>query len=230
MQPVVLNPNRPPVTSSTEVAGVIVRATDTQIVTKTLPNEEALADLRISTDALNFHRVEWRLREELGEVLPSLLDNVRRKICEKRKYEPEEFDAALVATKNRPRLPYGWTAMALAQQKFASRRIRLLNQELEASRYAKGIVGLALHLQEIQKEEPILLPVEQVREWLVAKKVVVAGTIMKLVELGILEMTKPEYNTGSAREFRFRGVEGKDYVFESGTPESPKKSKPEKNA
>lgn len=68
-----------------------------------------------------------------------------------------------------------------------------------------------------------MLPVEQVRELLVAKKVVVAGTIKKLVELGILEMTKAEYNTGSAREFRFRGIEGKDYEVESAGPKAKKK-------
>jgi hypothetical protein len=50
-----------------------------------------------------------------------------------------------------------------------------------------------------------------VREVLAAKKVVVAGTITKLIELGLLEMTKADYHTGSAREFKFRGVEGKDY-------------------
>lgn len=119
MRPVVLNPNCPPVSSSSEIASVIVNATNGQIAEKSLPDEEAVADLRISTDALNYHRVEWRLREELGEVLPSLLANVRPKICENRSFEPEEFDAALVATKDRPRLPYGWTAMDLAQRKLA---------------------------------------------------------------------------------------------------------------
>ena len=36
-------------------------------------------------------------------------------------------------------------------------------------------------------------------------------------------MTKAEYNTGSAREFRFRGVEGTDYVIETGGPKGAKK-------
>jgi len=43
---------------------------------------------------------------------------------------------------------------------------------------------------------------------------VIAGTITRLVEMGLLEMTKATYNTGSAREFRFKGAEGKDYVFQ----------------
>jgi hypothetical protein len=215
VKPVKLSPDRDPVTSSDGIVTVIIKATNAQTAEKTLPNEEAVADFRLSTDALNYHRVEWRLREELGDVPVTVMQNVRTKLCNKRGYEAEEFDAALIATRERPRLPYGWTAMDLAQRRLASRPIRLLKPELEASRYAKGIIGLAIYLQEIQKEEPILLPVEQVREWLAAKKVVVAGTITKLVELGLLEMTKAEYNTGSAREFIFRGIEGKDYVVES---------------
>jgi hypothetical protein len=227
MQPVQLNPKRPPVTNSDGIVLVLIKATNTQIKEKTLPDDEAVADFRLSTDALNYHRIEWRLREELGGDPLSVLENVKKKLCAKRGYEREEFDAALIATKERPRLPYGWTAMDVAQRRLAAKPIRLLNAELEASRYAKGIIGLALYLQEIQKDEPILLPVEQVREWLVAKKVVVAGTITRLVQLGILEMTKPEYHTGSAREFRFRGVEGKDYVFDENVPKGARRIKPE---
>ena len=93
----------------------------------------------------------------------------------------------------------------------------MIDPELNASRYAKGVIGLAIHLQVIQKEQPILLPVEQVRVILKAKKIVISGTITMLVERGLFEMTKSDYHTGSAREFRFRGVEGKDYVFANAT-------------
>jgi len=230
VKPVKLSPDRDPVNNSDEIVTIIVKATDSQVAEKTLPDEEAVADFRLSTDALNYHRVEWRLREELESVPPKVIENVRAKLCKKRGYEPEEFDAALIATRDRPRLPYGWTAMDLAQRRLEARPIRLLNPQLEASRYAKGVVGLAVYLQEIQKEEPILLPVEQVREWLAAKKVVVSGTITKLVELGLLEMTKPDYNTGSAREFLFRGIKDKDYVVESreGKPRALKTKKNDK--
>jgi hypothetical protein len=155
-----------------------------------------------------------RLREEWGEVEAALVEKVKGRVCKKRCYESEEFEAALIATRHRPRLPYGWTALDLAVRRLKTRPIRLLNEDLEASRYAKGVLSLAMHLQEIQGEEPILLPVEQLREILSAKKVVVAGTITKLVEMGLLELTKASYNTGSAREFRFRGLKGQDYVFE----------------
>ena len=135
-------------------------------------------------------------------------------ICFGRAYAEDELSAALIATRDRPRLPFGWNAMDLAKRRLERQPVRLLNPELELSRYAKGIVGLAVHLQGIQGDEAILLPVDLVREALQAKKVVVAGTITKLVESGLLEMTKATYNTGSAREFKFLGIEGKDYVFE----------------
>lgn len=226
MQAVYLSPDGPPITNSDGIVRTLAKATDAQAAEKKLPDEDAVADFRLSTDALNYHRIEWRLREEMESIPKAVLVNVRKKLCVKRGYDPEEFDAALIATKERPRLPYGWTAMELAQRRLAAKPIRLLNPELEASRYAKGIIGLAIYLQEIQKDQPILLPVEQVRGWLAAKKVVVAGTITKLVRLGLLEMTKPEYNTGSAREFRFRGNEGKDYVLEGGVPKEAKRVKP----
>ncbi len=214
MNPIKLEAEAEPASTSSEFVAILLAATDAQTSAKEMKDPESWADFVLSTDALNFHRIEWRIREENGEVKAILLDRMKQKICQQRKYDPEEFEAALTATRARPRLPYGWTAMDVAVRRLTTRPIRLLSPELEASRYAKGILGLAVHLQELQGESPILLPVEQVREILSAKKVVVAGTIMKLVEMGLLEMTKAQYNTGSAREFLFKGVKGKDYVFE----------------
>ncbi len=214
MQSVQFTPEGVPVTTFSELASVVIAATDAQIEGMRVESDEARADLRLSSDALNLHRVEWRLREEWGEIDLTMAEKVKGRICKRRGYDAEEFEAALIATKHRPRLPYGWTALDLAVRRLESRPVRLLNADLESSRYAKGVLSLAIHLQDIQGQEPILLPVEQVREILAAKKVVVAGTITKLVEMGLLEMTKAAYNTGSAREFRFRGEEGKDYVFE----------------
>ncbi len=219
MQPIRISPDQDPISTPTEFVALILSASEAQMAGKLAANvlgdESAIADFRLSTIALNYHRVEWRLKEELAEPPIALLERIKAGICQRKGYEPEEFDAALIATRDRPRLPYGWTAMDLAQRRLASRPVKLLNPELEASRYAKGIIGLAVHLQQIQKDEPILLPVDHVREVLAAKKVVVAGTITRLIELGLLELTKAVYHTGSAREFRFRGIEGKDYEFVS---------------
>lgn len=219
MRPIRLNPDAESQTT-TDLAAVVMSATDAQIADKVIRNPERQADFLISTDALNFHRVEWRCREEWGGVTDLILERMKVTICKKRGYDHEEFDATLIATKNRPRLPYGWTAMDLAVRRLETRPVRFLNSDIEGSRYSKGVLSLAVHLQEIQKDEPILLPVDQVRAILGAKKVVVAGTIMKLVEMGLLEMTKSTYNTGSAREFRFKGAEGKDFVFEKTTAEN----------
>lgn len=213
MKPIMLDSDREPVSTTNELAAVITNATNSQMEEVSIQGRDERAEFRLATDALNYHRVEWRLREEWGDVDPGLLEKIKAKIASKRGYDPEELDAALIATRTRPRLPYGWNTMDLAVRRLETKPIRLLNEDLEASRYAKGILSLAIHLQELQKEQPILLPVEQVREILAAKKVVIAGTITKLVEMGLLEMTKATYNTGSAREFLCKGVEGKDYVF-----------------
>jgi hypothetical protein len=214
VQPLRFTPESQPVASFSELASTIIAATNAQIKDLPVESEEGRADLRLSTDALNLHRVEWRLREEWGDVDPALIERVKARICKRRRYEAEEFEAALTATRHRPRLPYGWTALDVAVRRLESKPVRLLDADLEASRYAKGILSLAIHLQDIQGTESILLPVEQVREILSAKKVVVAGTITKLVDMGLLELTKEDYHTGSAREYRFKGEEGKDFVFE----------------
>ena len=224
-----LTPNGELVMNAEGIARVLMTATTEQVGSMAARSDETLEDLLLSTDALNFHRIEWRLREEWNEwddACSRRMARVKARLCEGRGYESEELEAALVATKKRPRLPFGWTALDFASHRLQTRPIRLLDDDLEASRYTKGVMGLAVHLQAIQKEEPILLPVEQVREILKAKKVVVAGTITKLVELGLLEMTKADYHTGSAREFRFRGTEGKDYMFlgEGGRTAPPKSS------
>lgn len=214
MTPVKLTAEAEPTVSAVQMAKTVIAATDGQVVGMGFRDEEAEADFELSADALNCHRVFWRLREEWGSVPAEFEAKLLANICFGRAYAEDELSAALIATRDRPRLPFGWNAMDLAKRRLERQPVRLLNPELELSRYAKGIVGLAVHLQGIQGDEAILLPVDLVREALQAKKVVVAGTITKLVESGLLEMTKATYNTGSAREFKFLGIEGKDYVFE----------------
>lgn len=83
MKPIQLNHGQPPVSSSDEIVQVIMKATNAQIAEKSLPDEEAVADFRLSTDALNYHRIVWRIREEQEEVQPKLVGNVRSKLCRK---------------------------------------------------------------------------------------------------------------------------------------------------
>lgn len=212
IKPIFLNRDEPS-SNTTDFAAVVIGATDGQAEEKNFTDQEVIDDFVISSDALNILRVEWRLREEWGTVDPLVPERIRDKVCKARGYEREELDAALQAVAARPRLPYGWTALQVAAKRLETRPIVLLNSELEASRYARGVLAIAIHLQDIQKAKPILLPVEQVREILTAKKVVVAGTILNLVKLNLLEMTKAAYSTGSAREYKCLAVEGTDFQY-----------------
>ena len=89
-----MNPEEAAVSTSAEIAVVIMNATNKQTLDKGLKEAEARADFRLSTDALNFHRVAWRLREEFGGPQEAMMERVKGRICQKRKYDPEEFDAA----------------------------------------------------------------------------------------------------------------------------------------
>lgn len=66
-------------------------------------------------------------------------------------------------------------------------------------------------LQVLRAEEPILLPIDQIRNLLGQRKIVVSGAVQRLVEAGVLAYADKTYHTGKAREYRFVGVEGKHY-------------------
>jgi len=62
---------------------LIVAATNAQMSEIAIDGKEERDEFRLATDGLNFHRVEWRLREELGEVDAALLDKVKGEISTK---------------------------------------------------------------------------------------------------------------------------------------------------
>ena len=140
-----------------------------------------------------------------------LVRQVKAEICRIRAYDPDDFESALVATKGRARLPFGWTALDLARFRARQEPIRLLDGELANSRLATEIAAIALQLQRLQKEKPILLPIDQVREMFSQRKVVVSGAVLRLVQAGILKVVDGKYHTGKAREFFFSGVEHEHY-------------------
>ena len=119
MDPTMLDPDHASARKSSHLADAIASATDEQTVKKDLKGAEAVSDFRLSSDALNFHRVERRLREEWGEVDATLMERLKARLCRRRGYEPEKFEAAIIATRKRPRLPFGWTAMDLARAAIA---------------------------------------------------------------------------------------------------------------
>ncbi|MFI5458102.1 MAG: hypothetical protein ACHRXM_21925 [Isosphaerales bacterium] len=110
------------------------------------------------------------------------------------------------------RLPFGWTALDLARFRAHKQPIRLLDAGLAHSRLATEIAGIALQLQQLQKEKPILLPIDPLREMFGQRKVVVSGVVIRLVEAGLLRFVDGKYHTGKAREFLFSGQEHQHYA------------------
>lgn len=196
-----------------DLVDVILKTTDVQVTLKDIKDPEGQEEFRESSDGLNYHRIAWRCAEEwdLPVFDPDLARKVRAGICKRRGYDPDDFASVLQATKERARLPFGWTALDLALSRAGKQPFRLLHADLAGARLPTCIAALALQLQKHVGDENILLPIEQLRILFEARKVVVSGAVSRLVEAGFLTCTKEQYNTGSAREYRVIGVEGKDY-------------------
>jgi hypothetical protein len=198
-----------------ELAAAVIAASDRQVEIKGIEDPVGRDEFGISSDALNFHRIAWRCTEEWGsqEFDIRLARQVKADICRLRVYEADDFESALSATKGRARLPFGWTALDLARFRARREPIRLLDAELAHSRLVTEIAAIALQLQRLQKEKPILLPIDQLREMFNQRKVVVSGAVLRMVEAGMLKVVDGKYHTGKAREFVFSGVEHEHYAL-----------------
>jgi len=53
-----------------------------------------------------------------------------------------------------------------------------------------------------QGDDPILLPIDQLRTLLEQRKIVVSGAVQRLVEGGVIAYADKSYHTGKAREFQ----------------------------
>ena len=200
-----------------DLAGAVIAASDRQVEVKGIEDPVGRDEFGISSDALNFHRIVWRCTEELGQEFDARVGRqIKAEICRLRGYDPDDFESALLATKGRARLPFGWTALELARFRARQEPIRLLDGELAHSRLATEIAAIALQLQRLQKDKPILLPIDQLREMFSQRKVVVSGAVLRLIEAGILKVVDGKYHTGKAREFFFSGVEHEHYSPGSG--------------
>ncbi|WP_435007951.1 hypothetical protein P12x_005216 [Tundrisphaera lichenicola] len=200
-----------------DLAAAVVAASDRQVDDKGIEDAVGRDEFGVSSDALNYHRIVWRCAEEWGEgeFDRQLAREVKGEICRRRGYDPDDFESALLATKARARLPFGWTALDLARFRARLNPIRLLDGDLAESRLATEIAAIALQLQHLQKEKAILLPIEQLREMFAQRKVVVSGAVMRLVEAGILRCVDEKYHTGKAREFMFIGEEHRHFEVAS---------------
>jgi hypothetical protein len=212
MQPIDLGSGKA-ATRPSDLVYIIVQATEKQVAEMAIADPEGRDEFTISSDALNFWRVAWRCAAEWAT--PALDENIAREvkegICSVRGYDPDDFDSALHATKGRARLPFGWSALDLAWQMASRDPLSLLDPNVANRRVPTAIAAIAYHLQSLQGEESILLPIDQLRALLEQRKIVVSGAVQRLVEAGLLEFVDKSYHTGKAREFRFTGVEGKHF-------------------
>jgi hypothetical protein len=213
MRQITLLPNLTAATSA-DLAAAVIAASDRQVEVKGIKDPVGRDEFGMSSDALNFHRIAWRCAEEWGAdgFDARLGRQVKAEICRLRRYEPDDFESALLTTKGRARLPFGWTALDLARFRARQEPIRLLDGELAQSRLATEIAAIAIQLQRLQKDKPIWLPIDQLREMFSQRKVVVSGAVLRLVEAGLLRFVDGKYHTGKAREYFFSGVEHEHYA------------------
>ncbi len=203
-----------------DLVRIILRATDKQVSERAIGDPAGREDFVISSDALNYWRVAWRCSVEWETPIldPAIATEVKVGISTAREYDPDDFESALQATSARARLPFGWTSLELAWQRTKRGPIRLLSPDLANRKLPTNIAGIAYYLQLHQGEEPILLPIDQLRSLLEQRKIVVSGAVQRLVEAGIVAYSNKNYHTGKAREFRFVGIEGEH--FEKAAPAS----------
>ena len=212
MRPILLLPGVT-VSSPGEFVKVLLAEAERQLVGMAFTDPVAGAEFIMAADALNLHRLIWRCTEEWGEAAlgKPLIQQLKSEICRHRRYDPDEFESACHATRSRARLPFGWTALDLALFRAVRHPIRLLSLELANSTLAARFANVALQLQLIQLDKPILLPIEQLRQLFGVRKIVASGTVNRLVESGLLRCVDAKYHTGKAREFMFRGVKYEHY-------------------
>jgi len=212
MRPIALLPDLIAQTPA-DLAAAALAASDRQIEVKGIEDPAGREEFGISSDALNFQRIAWRCMEEWGAAGfdAKLARHVKAELCRRRGYDPDDFESALLAVRGRARLPFGWTALDLARFRARQQPIRLLDADLAHSRLATELAGIALQLQLLQGDKPILMPVEQLRGLFNQRKVVVSGAVLRLVEARLLCCVDEKYHTGKAREFRFVGQEHEHY-------------------
>lgn len=198
----------------TDLVDVILEATNKQVVEKSIADADAREDFVMSTDALNYWRMAWRCSVEWGtrELEKGIAHAIKSGICAARGYDLDDLDSAIQATKERVRLPFGWSALDLAWMFAQQEPLRLLDPTLFGRAVPTTIASIAYHLQLLRDKEPILLPIDHLRVLLKQRKIVVSGAVQRLVGAKILDYADKNYHTGKAREFRFVGVQGEHYV------------------
>ncbi len=164
--------------------------------------------------------IEELQQETLDETAQQIFRDLCRRVARTRNYSEDDFQSALLATHDRTRLPWGFNSLRLAHGRAQRKPMRLLHPDLAGGALPTLLAGIAQELSQMQKgSDPILMPVDSLRAMLGQRKLVVGGAIMRLMQAGLLEQTSKRHGTGRAREFKWKGVEGKDFLFlnESGS-------------
>jgi hypothetical protein len=208
------------VSTKAEMADLIVAEARDQVKAKRLTDKDDRGEFFLGCLALLFLRMRLRVVEDHGDAIATrVMARVKELVCEKAGCDEDEFDLALVAVKDRPRVPYGLTPLQLALVRAQKKPIRLQAAAVAGSKITALIAALALHLQAMQPDGPIMLPVDDLRVLLELRKLSVSGALMQLVDNGVLRYIDATYHTGRARTFKFVGKEGKDFEFEEAAPE-----------
>ena len=202
-----------------DLKNALIVESDRQVADKKLKDDELVDEFRMACDALGCWRMSLRFAEEIGQgeisqEMGDLFRELCRRVSAARGYAVDDFDSALQATRDRVKLPWGFTSLRLAYNRTRRNPIRLLKPELAEAPLPTLIAGIAYELDQIRRAaDPLLLPVDNLRALLEQRKLVVGGAISRLIEAGIVEPITKRYGTGRAREFRFKAKEGVDFVL-----------------
>jgi hypothetical protein len=111
-------------------------------------------------------------------------------------------------TRDRPRHAFGLNPLEQAIEKAKENPVILKALD---GKLTSLIASIALELQLVQGDRPIILPVEQLRRLLHQRKLLVGGALKQLVKQQILDEVDPLYGPRKAREYRFIAKEGVDF-------------------
>jgi len=212
------------VTASTveDLAEALLSKSDEQSGSKVIEDVDEQLDFALACDAFNLWRMTWRLREEYDddEAVDAIIIKLRELICDRRGYDSGEFGLAEEATEQRARFPFGLDPLQYADLLAQKRPIRALRPEVQDP-LCQRILGIAVQLQAMNGSRSVLLPIEQLRTLLKARKLIVGGAVKRLMKLDLLAEIGEKAHTGRAREFRVRAREGVDFIFEKETRTEP---------
>jgi hypothetical protein len=207
-----------------ELTGALIAASDKQFASKIIEDDEERFDFLQACDTFNLWRMKWRLLEEFNDqqLVASIVERLRELICDRRKYDRDEFGLAAEATEERARFPFGLDPLRYAQLLARKNPIRVLKPEIQDP-VSQQILAIAVHLQVINGPfRSVLLPIEQLRAVVRCRKLVVGGAVKRLIKHNMLLEVGEKARTGKAREFKLLAREGEDYEFVNGAGTEPK--------